>query len=395
MFAFQICMAGIVATGGALVLLTSYRNAIVYIVIACMFLSYLYFFCVRKKNLTLNYAEKSLVCFITIGILYVLLSYLGLNQGNNDLDLYYDKSFIARQAVYLAVLPTIILFQDSFYTKGKEYLINHYGEFLFWVLYAYELFYLGKEMSIATNLLLGWLALRIKSSQTWRNWLRYAVVLFTPMTFDGTSTMLILRLLFALILIIPKGWNRTTLKWVAFGVMAVLILVSYLVPVLISDTTFIKDDNTRWRLNYWIDEMQNLANTNYLGVGYGTSYPSIAFSKTTFFYETDMYTAVERTFVLACHNSLVSVAMRTGILGITALLLFVFLMTWEMLRYKILPSKAAFFALFGAVVNIAFNVGLESPNFLFCFVFCLGECNQEVSRIRKESRVLVMLDESI
>ena len=140
-------------------------------------------------------------------------------------------------------------------------------------------------------------------------------------------------------------------------------------------------------MNYWIDELQNLQNTFGFGVGYGTSYPSKSFAAIPgYFYAYNPEGMVNNAFVRACHNSFVAVAMRTGIIGVTALLLFVVLMLWEMLRYQALPSRAAFFALLGAVICIAFNVGLESPNYLFSFVFCLGECNQEVWRIRRESR---------
>ena len=190
---------------------------------------------------------------------------------------------------------------------------------------------------------------------------------------------------------VPLCWKRQAIKWASFVLLAVVILVSFAAPILITDTSWISDVNTLWRMNYWIDELQNLRNTYGLGVGYGTSYPSVAFAETFgYFYATSRAGIINNTFVRACHNSFVAVAMRTGILGVTALLLFIVLMLWEMLRYKVLPTKAAFFALFGAVVCIAFNVGLESPNYLFSFVFCFGECNQEVHRVRKESRVYMV-----
>ena len=388
MFAFQICMLGIIATGGALVIGSPYRNAIVYGTMACLSLSYFYFFCVRKRNLSLNTAEKALICFITIGIMHILLSLADANHIFGALDVYYDKSFVLRQAVYLFMLPAIILFRDELYTRKKEYLITHYGELVFWALYIFHFFYVGKAITVSAQLLLCWLALRIKSPQSWRNWLRFAAVLLTPFSKDGVSTMLIFRILFAAIYLAPLHWKRTALKGMAVGLLITILLVSFLVPMLITDTSFISDRNTRWRLNYWTDALNSLGNTYGLGTGYGTSYASKGFTAVTKdFYATDDYSKTERTFVLACHNSFVSVAMRTGLPGIVAFLLFIILMLWEMLKYRTLPSKAAFFALFGAVVCIAFNVGLESPNYLFSFVFCLGECNQEVARVRRESRL--------
>lgn len=382
MFAFQICVAGIIATGGALVIQTSYRDAVVYGVIGCLCLSYFFFFCIRKKDLPLNSAEKCLLCFVAIGLLYVLLSFFGVNQQFQNLDLYFDKGFIPRQAVYFLFFPAIILFQDDFYTKGKDYLLSHYGEFLFWALFLYEFFTNVKTVQLVTNFLLGWLALRIKSPQVWRRWLMYAAVLLAPMPRDGTSTMLVLRMIFLATVLIPRVSNRILLRWMTIGVLLVIIVVSIVAPMVLSDTSFISDFNTRWRLDYWQDEMNNLEKTYGLGVGYGTSYPSKTFGKT------NLKLKAEEMFVVACHNSFVAVAMRTGVFGIGALLLFLFLMLWEMTKYSILAHKSAFFALMGAAVVIAFNVGLESPSYLFCFIFCLGECNQEVWRIRRESRRL-------
>lgn len=386
-------MAGILATGGALVIMTSYRNAVVYGVIACLCLSYFFFFCIRKKDLSLNSAEKGLLCFVGIGLLQVLLSYLGVNQLFKNQDLYFDKGFIPRQAVYFLVLPVIILFQDEFYTKGKDYILSHYGEFLFWGLFLYEFFFYGKAVTISANLLMGWLALRIRPPQAWRRWLMYAAVLLAPMPQDGTLTMLILRLIFLAMILVPSYSNRVVLRWMAIGTFLTIIVASLIAPMLLSDTSFIPDYNARWRMNYWIDEINNLGKTYGLGVGYGTSYPSKAFAETTFFYATEMYTRIERMFVLACHNSYVAVAMRTGIFGIAAFLMFLILMLWEMTKYGIPAHKSAFFALLGAAVVIAFNVGLESPGYLFCFTFCLGECNQEVWRIRRESRRLAEVPE--
>ena len=113
MFIFFLSIIGNVITGGSLVNSFPYHDVIVFGVMGCLFISYIIFFCVRKKNLRLISAEKCLVGFLVIGLLYVLLSYLGVYQGFSRLDLYFDKSYIPRQAVYMFVLPAVILFQDE------------------------------------------------------------------------------------------------------------------------------------------------------------------------------------------------------------------------------------------------------------------------------------------
>ncbi len=387
MFAFLICIIGIVITGGSLVVRGPYRNAIVFGVMGCLCLSYVYFLFVRKKNIYLNIAEKSLIAFILIGLFHVMISFMGMNQSLWNLDLYYDKSYIPRQAVYLFMLPAVILCQDKFYTKGKEYLISHYGEFIFWCLYFIHVYNAGWKILVSSQLILCWLALKIKSPQPWRNWARFAAVMLTPFAKDGVSTMLILRMIFAIVFLIPAGWKRTSLKWMTGIVLVVLIAASFIAPLVITDTSGISDSNTKWRLEYWGDAINNLKGTYGFGVGYGTSYPSITFAAIPERTARDFF-SMERIFTLACHNSFVSLAMRTGILGIAAFLMFVFSMLREMLKYRVMPSRAAFFALFGAVACIAFNVGLESPNYMFSFIFCMAECNQEATRVRKESLLL-------
>ena len=194
MFAFYLSIIGIVITGGGLVNSSPYRDMIVFGVMGCLFISYAFFFFVRKQNLLLNGAEKGLICFLVIGLLYVLLSYFGVFQGFSRLDLYFDKSFIPRQAVYMFILPAVILFQDDFYTKGKDYILSHYGTVLFWCLFFAGFLFEDKTIFVSTQLILCWLALKTQSSQWWRNWARYAVVMIAPLPTDGSSTVLILRL---------------------------------------------------------------------------------------------------------------------------------------------------------------------------------------------------------
>lgn len=43
-------------------------------------------------------------------------------------DLAYDDSFIPRQAVYLFVLPAVLLFREDFYMKGMERFLRKFGE---------------------------------------------------------------------------------------------------------------------------------------------------------------------------------------------------------------------------------------------------------------------------
>ncbi|MEG0019792.1 MAG: hypothetical protein RR728_04520, partial [Oscillospiraceae bacterium] len=96
----------------------------------------------------------------------------------------------------------------------------------------------------------------------------------------------------------------------------------------------ITDVNARWRLEYWFDSSTAIADSKGVGIGYGTAYASTTFAKGVErdsytqtcetcgnvkeivpnpFDSNEDYTAQQRPYVTATHNSFVSIALRMGV----------------------------------------------------------------------------------
>ena len=389
MYVFLLNVMVMLISGGGLSQKKLFGIAITYLVLAALFVSYAYTVISKKGRFSLGAAEICFLLFELLGILHVLLSYAGVNRLF-DADVYYEYSYIPRQAVYLFVLPAAFLFREKMYVRGKEWLLKHYGEFLFWALYIGELVFFREFMLVVVaQLLLGWLAFRAEPGQRWRKWLMYAAVLLTPLPKDGGSTILVLRIIFLALCVIRGKWYRTVLHVMAIGVLAVLIACFFL-PFAV-DNSGVKDKHTAWRLRMWGNSVTTLQKTDFLGIGFGTSYPTITFAQEsrdkgeTELRATEKYTGYERAFVTATHNSFISVAQRMGIAGLFLLLLFLGMLYRNLVRHGEPPSKASCFGLFAGVVSIMFNVGLESPGYLFAFVFLIGECVQEGKKLAERS----------
>lgn len=389
MYVFLLNVMVMLISGGGLSQAKILGVMITYIVLAALFVSYAYTVISKKGRFSMGAAEICLLLFELLGAVHIILSYAGVNRLF-DADVYYEASYIPRQAVYLFVLPAALLFREKMYVRGKDWLLKRYGELLFWVLYIGEiLFFQGVLLTVVAVLLLGWLAFRVEPGQRWRKWLMFAAVLLTPTHKDGGSTILVLRAIFLALCIIRGKWYRKVLHVMAIGVLAVLIACFFL-PFAV-DNSGVKDKHTAWRLRMWGNSVTTLQKTDYLGIGFGTSYPTITFAQEsrdrgeTELRATEKYTGYERAFVTATHNSFISVAQRMGIAGIFLLLLFLGMLYRNLVRHRELPSKASCFGLFAGIASIMFNVGLESPGYLFAFVFLIGECVQEGKKLAERS----------
>ena len=391
MFVFLILMIPVLMTGTGIMNGTILGVPTVYLLLGTLTVSFGCILAVKVHAVSLTRTEGLLIAFAAWGLLYVLLSYVGVGQLLFGTDQYYDSSFIPRQAVYLFVLLVPLLFREDFFTKGLDWMIRHYGEVLFWTLYLLQIWRFNSfQLNIAAQIILGWLSFKIETNQRWRRWLRIAALLLTPFPKDGQSTVLILRLVFLAVCVLPKKQSRIGLRIVAIGVL-VILAVCFIAPFAVNDAE-VDDFNTAWRLRMWKEELTILKSTCFLGAGYGTSYPSRTFAKESIlrgeaqFKAAQGYTEVERAFVTAPHNSYISVAMRTGIVGLGLFLAFLISLFVKLTNGIRLPSKAACYALFAGAMLISFNVGLESPGYLVTFTFCIGCCILEMRKRREDFR---------
>ena len=393
MFALLLCIPAIIITSGSYVTGNFFGITIVYWILGLLLVSYGYYLFKRQDALSMGSAEKSLLIFTGWGLFYVLLSLTKVNQLMQA-DLAYDLSFLPRQAVYFFVLPAAILFREERYMKWPERFVKKYGEILFWVLFAgHMLYFKSNTLLVIPQLLLCWLSLKLDTYHRGFRWIRIAALMLAPLPDYGELSILIMRGIFFVICVIPRRLTRIMMRLMAVG-MLVVIVTCLILPQVIGPGDA-PDGNSAWRLIIWKEEETILANTNYLGAGYGTSYPSKTYLQGVNereewqYMAQNGYTQYERMFVTAPHNSFISLTMRTGIIGLLLFLVYLGLLFWNLVRHKGLPPKSACFALFAGVVLILFNVGLESPGYLLAFVFCLGMCSWEGKKLEGQDRILM------
>lgn len=390
MIVFLLCILAIVVTGGGAAKANYVGVASIYIVLCTLLISYGFYFITQRETLSIGLPEKCLLVFEGWGLLYVLLSLVGINRVFQA-DLTYNYSFIPRQAVYFFVFPSIILFRNNTYMNGAEHILRKYGEILFWVLYCAQIICFKQViLTVIAQTLLCWLSLWLDTNQRWRRWIRVAVLLLTPLDGYGELTILLIRMIFLAVYVIPKAWSRAFLCLMAAVVFAI-VCVCFIVPATVEENKF-SDVNMAWRARTWKDQENVLFNTYMLGAGYGSSYPSKTYSEESIqrgenqYNAGDGYTQEERVFVSAPHNSFMSLTAKTGIVGLVLFLVFLILLFCNLVKHQTLPSKSACFALFAGVMLILFNVGLENPGYLLTFVFLIGMCSREGKKSEQQHK---------
>lgn len=263
MIVFLLCILVLVIEGGGFAASSYYGITVIYAILGALFISYCYHLIVKREALVLRSADKCLLLFELWGLLHVVLSFTGVNRAFAT-DLAYDATYIPRQAVYLFVLPAAILFRENTYLKGAERFLKKYGEILFWVLFAGQMLFVHEvRLMIISQAVLCWLSLYLDTNQRWRRWIRIVALMVVPMFDAGESTVIVIRLVFIAICILPKNWLRVGLCALAAGVLAVVV-GCFIIPKTVGDSIF-TDYNMAWRIRTWEDSEDVLARTYFLG----------------------------------------------------------------------------------------------------------------------------------
>ena len=100
--------------GGSFVHYSVFGISVTYIVVFLLCCRYLVYI-IRNRTLFLSKHTKYLLYFVLFGLVIVLLSFLGVNQLFVSDELFISKSFIIRQAFYIVMIPSILLFKPNGY----------------------------------------------------------------------------------------------------------------------------------------------------------------------------------------------------------------------------------------------------------------------------------------
>lgn len=325
-----------------------------------------------RRNLRPQKRDRKLLGFVVWGLLFVVLSYFDVFDFATEGHLLVNHGFILRQAYFLFFLPLAIVVPITWRSNRLAQLISEHAIGCGFGLYGMYVLLNGTlELKVQITFLLAALVLT-RRKRSVASYALAIVILFSPVGVGGEMTQVLVRLLFLLYLVVDRRralWNR--LVSIMIGSTIVMTLLA---GPIYRFTSLDMDANSIWRLAYWADEMATLSASFGVGVGFGTSYGSISFLGSAVygveggpFGSDDGFSYLDKIFVTGSHNSFVSIAFRLGIIGIVLLLVYLYESYRSSLRHwdvqPIVP-----FLFFSAIVIVAFNVGLESPTYLFVFV---------------------------
>lgn len=383
-----VAMAGIALVSGFMEL-TVLGIPVTYLCMMLMLLNYVYEVTCRKQlKIRLKNYETIWLILIVYALAIVLLSFSENLRIGNSGRLLVNAGYIFRQAYYILFLPAVILVEDSA-SKWNCYEFMKRNSRILFVLIAVSNAVANKEIAIGVPVVF---ALAFLSLLNFRfrvlDVLMAVLVLCSPVAVGGEMTNKLIRLVYAAVLVCGKKW-KPLLQLMIVGIWGCVGLCLAM-PLLLEFAQGFMDVNTLWRARFWTDELKVLAETGFLGVGYGTSYTSLEMvNPATYipthlgepFSPTSQYSIYDKVFVTGPHNSFVSLVFRLGIVGLAMFICFLIILQKKQMDHFEEVSLGSVFAVCVGIIIITLNVGLESPVYMLIFLFAVCCANYEVGRV--------------
>lgn len=343
-----------------------------------------------KRELKICQQDWLLLAFECYACVVVILSFTGVWQklaGNLE-NLLVDTLYIPRQAYYLALMPALFFAAPGKGTDWVDTMLQRYDRKLFFGVYLVNiLLHKGIFFPVTSVFILCFLSLREEKREKW-DWLSFFLIMLPVLLGETQMTSLLLRFIYGVLFLFRKK-SKLVLRGLAAGIWA-CIGVCFLAPLFVESLSkIISDPNTLWRAEFWADEMNLLADSHFLGVGFGTAYCSTDFIDPASykpwgngdpFAATAQYSIYDKVFVTGAHNSFVTVAFRMGLIGIVLLVGYLICLQYKQMRHLIQVPLNSIYAMCASITIIALNVGLESPYYAILFLF--GIC-QAAYHVRK------------
>jgi hypothetical protein len=337
---------------------------------------YIYFiynillFTIDYSNVS-SHISRPLQLFFIIGILYVILSFIGLFGGLFNYP--HKISFILRQSFFVPyIIISIPLFIRSFQYGLFNFAIKHLSILI-------PVFYLLLDASIFYSLLLVYSLSKYKISLI----IFISILFYEFSTYSFYEFSLQILLIQLLVLIFYLYKRPINIRFISIIIIS-LIFGGYFIQDNWVSALYLIDAHAAWRLSLWVDNIKSTINDTFLiGHGFGTSYFAAAGreigdfileglqQRSNYAAETlRSYSLYQAELVLAQHNSFVNIFFRIGLIGI---ILFMGIYNYG---YKILNrlnvGSQIYYILLISMVVIGVNVGLENPNNATIFSFLLG-----------------------
>lgn len=359
--------------------------------------AYVYFGIYKKLFFKMLKQNLFLTLFVIYGCACALLSFVNILQYFNlTKALDFDIKYIPRQAFYLAFLPLLALIPLLDASKGAAFIKKHRFNIMLAFYVLNIIVYRSAEVNVQTLFILCFLSLTCGHEVKLKDWVYLVCLILLPVDINGNSTCFLLKIIYVGVFICYNKlqWKKAVKIFSSFTIPLILVY-SFVFPMFPNLVAKIPDVNIRWRLEFWQEEMSAFKETYGLGVGYGTTYVSRDFveehaveipakkcpycngilkeselSKGPFAKEPS-YTEEEKRYVVASHNSFVTIAFRTGIIGIVLFCAALVCIWKRLLKNSDDDFGVKAFLFCGILFIISLNVGLENPGYLRLFIFAM------------------------
>lgn len=385
MFVFFSIIIAIAIYGGNVLKLEIFGFSIMSLFLLLLSILYIKYFVTNYNKFFIDKFHFNIILFEIYGIIYVIMSYLEIFLNEN---LIHNSHYIPRQSYYLFILPLIILISNEKCFNSIKYYVKKYNVLLFCLVYLGHII-LTEELylTVSSTIVLSAISILNKNSKiSTYHVIQFLIIILTPISSGGEMTNIIIKFIYSLFFIINVNKRKIT-KIMSINIILVFILM-FFVPLFSDYFKQYIDINTYWRLTYWNDEIHELVNSNFLGVGYGTSYatenfiinynPAIGGP----FAANEQYSVLDKIFVVGPHNSYISVIFRLGVVGFFIFVYYFINILKELIKFIEYIDNSSLFLYFSSIFLITFNVGLESPYYLFIFVASQGIVLGDLNKVR-------------
>lgn len=374
-----LTVIGIAAFGNNFVQLDILGVPIFYIVIMLSIITILVNICMKAKYdnqlFELQKSEIILLCFVLYALFRVVFSYLGATNFLISENLSINAGYILRQAYYLLFFTLLVTIDGRDKPIYMLKVLKKYGYFIFFLIYIVSIIRSKSfALNVATTFFLGFLSILLASE---RFPLTGLIILLSPLPDGGTLTTIFIKVLYFLCVV--RRLDKMRVNNLLKKFFCVFIPACFILPMIFNLLFKYFDSNSIWRLEYWYDEINELKNSYFMGVGYGTSYASSNFVTLSSSYtnrpfaSNETYSFYDNIFVVGPHNSIIAVTFRLGILGCILLLMYL-IEKGKNIAHDNEVDACKLFLFFSSVFIITVNVGFESPLYLMIFIFSMYIC---------------------
>ncbi len=341
----------------------------------------------------------SLGLFIAISILYVVFSYFNMIAVFDIHAFQFRPQYIFRQAYSLPFFFFVVcnITYDMVRQNGQFSMLTKYPMIIYMaVVFASAL--VGGVMIInvvsddsavptindATQLIVESLCLFICYFE--RKKINILLAIFVLIIWDVFFAHKFTGALIALLFIFYY-FKKSVSGYVKAYAIGALLLLTFMIVANTQITAFLYafDPDSWWRFVYWTHEFNILAQTHFLGVGYGTPYARndifrlIEEFQLAGEHELKNMHVEDMVYLVGQHNSFVNMFYRLGLLGgfifcyVNYTILLYSSRLIKVLKYLNKSLELRFlmwleFTYIGSVIIILFNVGIESPRYFIPYL---------------------------